>query len=429
MPIAARLSKGRFRTFGRTQRSAAILTVMLVTTVSGLAQAAKKPVTPETKKEPDIKEELTLKNGDRLTGQLLNSTGTEIKFKSELAGEVTVAWNNVKELKSSREFAVIPKDAKNVRDSAAIPQGGIKIEEKGIEVSPTVVAKPESAAAKPKTEEPKTEEKADTTNKQVASAKEIPASKIGYVVDDASYQSEIHRKIGFKSGWDGHIDTGSTMIFSTQNSYLLVVSTALRRSVPTVSWLDPKLRTTVDFNLSAGRTTQIGQPETITNVYHVGAERDEYFSPRGYYLQVTTFDHDFSQGLVLQQIYGAGVGATLVKKPTRVFDVTADLHYEGQKFNATANVSELNLQLIGSSITEAFEQSWGKVKFNEKMLADIAWNNANAFSATGTTSVRMPVYKALGFSVSIIDNFLNNPQVGYQKNSLQFSTGFALSLH
>ena len=53
----------------------------------------------------------------------------------------------------------------------------------------------------------------------------------------------------------------------------------------------------------------------------------------------------------------------------------------------------------------------------------------NAFSATGTTSVRMPVYKALGFSVSIIDNFLNNPQVGYQKNSLQFSTGFALSLH
>jgi hypothetical protein len=219
------------------------------------------------------------------------------------------------------------------------------------------------------------------------------------------------------------------MIFSTQNSYLLVVSTALRRSVPTVSWLDPKLRTTVDFNLSAGRTSQIGQPDTITNVYHVGAERDEYFSPRGYYLQVTSFDHDFSQGLVLQQIYGAGIGATLVKKETHEFDVTADLHYEGQKFNATADVSELNLQLIGSSITEAFQQKWGKVQFDEKMIADIAWNNASAFSATGTSSVRMPVYKKLGFSVSIIDNFLNNPQVGYQKNSLQFSTGFALSLH
>jgi hypothetical protein len=428
MLIAARLSESRFPTFGSTQRTAATLSLILVTTLSGLAQAAKKPVKPETKKEePKIKEELILKNDDRLTGELLNSTGTEVKFKSDLAGEVTVAWSNIKELKSSREFAVIPKDVKDVRNSAAIPQGGIKIGEKDVVVSPTVVAKPENATAKSKTEEQ--EKKEDTSNQQVASAKEIPTTKIGYIVDDASYQSEIHRKIGFKSGWDGHIATGSTMIFSTQKSYLLVVSTALRRSVPTVSWLDPKLRTTVDFNLSAGKTSQIGQPDTITNVYHVGAERDEYFSRRGYYLQVTSFDHDFSQGLILQQIYGAGIGATLVKKETHEFDVTADLHYEGQKFNATADVSELNLQLIGSSITEAFQQKWGKVEFNEKMLADIAWNNASAFSATGTSSVRMPVYKKLGFSVSIIDNFLNNPQVGYQKNSLQFSTGFALSLH
>jgi len=41
----------------------------------------------------------------------------------------------------------------------------------------------------------------------------------------------------------------------------------------------------------------------------------------------------------------------------------------------------------------------------------------------------MPVYKKLGFAVSVIDNLLNNPQVGYKKNSLQFSTGFAFSLH
>ena len=115
MLIAARLSKGRLRIFGSTQRTAATLSLVLVTTLSGLAQAAKKPVKPEAKKEPEIKEELILKNGDRLTGQLLNSTGAEIKFKSELAGEVTVAWNNVKELKSSREFAVIPKDVKDTK--------------------------------------------------------------------------------------------------------------------------------------------------------------------------------------------------------------------------------------------------------------------------------------------------------------------------
>jgi hypothetical protein len=390
------------------------LSFTLFATLSGLAQGtARKPVTPAAKKEPEIKEELTLKNGDRLTGQLLNSTGTEIKFKSDLAGEVTVALNNVTELKSNREFAVIPKEVKDARDSAAVPQGGIKIREKEVVVSPTVPGKSEANAA----------------NREPVTAKEIPTSKIGFIVDDASYQREIHRKIGWKSGWDGHITTGSTTILSTQKSYLLTVSTMLRRSVPTVSWLDPKLRTTIDFNLSAGETTQIGQPTTKTNVFHVGAERDEYFSPRGYYLQVTSFDHDFSQGLVLQQVYGGGVGATLLKRENRQFDVTADLHYEGQQFNATAGVSELNRHLIGSSLTEAYSRKWGKIRFYEKLSADIAWNNASAFSASGNSSVRMPVYKSLGFSVSVIDNFLNDPQVGFNKNSLQFSTGFSLSLH
>jgi hypothetical protein len=425
MLIMTRLPEGRFSFFGCERRTAMTVFFTLFTAVSGFAQGpAGKVTTLEAKKEPEIKEELVLKNGDRLTGQLLNSTGTEIKFKSDLAGEVTVAWSNVTELKSSREFAVIPKDVKDTRDSAAVPQGGIKIREKDVVVSPTVPGKSEANAAPSKAEE-----KATASGKEVAAAKEISTSKIGFIVDDASYQREIHKKIGWKSGWDGHITTGSTTILSTQKSFLLAVNTALKRSVPTVSWLDPKLRTTIDFNMSVGKTTQVGQPETYTNVYHVGAERDEYFSPRGYYLQVTSFDHDFSQGLVLQQIYGGGIGVTLLKKENQEFDVTADLHYESQQFNATADVSELDLHLIGSSLTEAYTHKWGKIHFDEKAVADIAWNNANAFSASANSSIRTPVYKKLTFSVSVIDNFLNNPQAGYNKNSLQFSTGLAFSLH
>ena len=76
-----------------------------------------------------------------------------------------------------------------------------------------------------------------------------------------------------------------------------------------------------------------------------------------------------------------------------------------------------------------YTRKFGKIRFDEKLLADLTPNNASAFSASGTSSVRLPVYKKLGFSVSTIDTFLNNPQVGYKKNSFQFSTGFSLSLH
>jgi Protein of unknown function, DUF481 len=426
MPPTERLPNGRLHPLGRRWHPfAATLSLLVLFALPGAGQTVtKKPVEPATKKEPEIKEELTLKNGDKLTGQLLNSTGTEIKFKSDLAGEVTVKWENVKELKSTREFAVVPKDVKDARDSALVPQGTIKIGEKGIQVSPLSEVKPERGAA------PADEVAKSGPSKTAATAtKEIPAPQIADVVDDATYQKEIHKKIGFKSGWDGHITTGTSMIYSTQNSYLFQVDTALKRSVPTVSWLDPKLRTTINFTLSAGKTTQPGTETTITNIYHVDAERDEYFSKKGYYLQAVSFDHNYSQGLVLQQNYGFGIGSTLFKKEDSEFDVTSDLHYESQQFNATANVEQLSLHLIGSTLTEKYTRKWGRVHFDEKLLADIAWNNASAFSASGTSSVRMNIYKKLAFSVSTIDNFLNNPQVGYKKNSFQLTTGFALNLH
>ena len=405
---------------------AAILSLLLLTALSALAQtAAKKPVESATKKEPEIKEELTLKNGDRLTGELLNSTGTEIKFKTELAGEVTVKWENVKELKSKRDFAVVPKDLKDARDSAKVPQGAIKIGEKGILVSPVSTTKPETSAPPPESEA-----KPGATKETVA-AKEIPTSKIASVVDDATYQKEINKQIGFRSGWDGHITTGTSMIYSTQDSSLYQVDTALKRSIPTVNWLNPKLRTLIDFTLSAGKTTQPGTETTITNIYHLGGERDEYFSPRGYYLQVFSEDHNYSQGLVIQQKYGGGIGATLFKKKDAQLDITADLHYENQQFkaNPSADVEALSLHLIASTLTEVYTRKWGKLQFDEKALADIAWNDASAFSASGTSSLRWPVYKRLAFSVNTIDNFLNNPQIGYKKNSFQFTTGFALTLH
>ena len=115
MPLITRPPEDRLRPLGqRRQTFAPILSLLLLTTLSGLAQvAAKESVKLAAKEEPEIKEELTLKNGDRLTGQLLNSTGADIKFKSDLAGEVTVMWENVTELKSKREFAVVPKDVKD----------------------------------------------------------------------------------------------------------------------------------------------------------------------------------------------------------------------------------------------------------------------------------------------------------------------------
>ena len=117
---------------------------------------------------------------------------------------------------------------------------------------------------------------------------------------------------------------------ATQNSRNFTGGAALARTIPTVNWLDPRNRTLFDFTGAYGTVTQPGTAGTKTNIIHFDAEHDWYFSPRFYFLVDAAFDHNYSQGLSLQQTYGGGLGYTVIKSPTQELDLKFDIHYEKQ---------------------------------------------------------------------------------------------------
>ena len=118
--------------------------------------------------------------------------------------------------------------------------------------------------------------------------------------------------------------------------------------VPDVTWLAPRNRTTGDFSASYGKITDPAYiqpaspgppptpatlvPETTvkTSIYHGDFERDEYLTDRLYYLGALAYDHNFSQSLQLQQIYGGGIGYTIIKQPKQTLDLKALIQYERQ---------------------------------------------------------------------------------------------------
>src|SRR5690242_20042066 len=73
---------------------------------SGLSTFAQTAGSPPPK-SPDV---LIFNNGDKLTGHLEGSKGGDVTFTSDMAGKITVDWNKVKELHTSNQFAVIPKN-------------------------------------------------------------------------------------------------------------------------------------------------------------------------------------------------------------------------------------------------------------------------------------------------------------------------------
>jgi Protein of unknown function, DUF481 len=362
--------------------------------LAALATASAQSTPAPPKPPADV---VIFSNGDQLTGTLERGAGNSIVFKSDMAGEITISLDKVKELHTSGTFAVLRKDQpiKNIAGARAI--------------TPAAIA---YADAKLTVERP-------------AAPQVVPEAQIANIIDQATFSKDIGRG-GFRDGWNGAINGGATIVRSTDYGETLTAGIALARTMPTVSFLPSRDRTSFDLQETYGKLTSPVVPQTTppsptavteTSILHADAERDQYFSARFFALAQIAFDHNYSQGLNLQQIYGGGIGYTAIKSPRQELDLKATVQYEKQSFQTASN----NVNLIGSTISETYHRALPK-KFVLSEFGNFipAFNNSNDYSANVSGTLTLPVYKRLGVSFTATDNYLNNPSAGFNKNSSQF---------
>jgi hypothetical protein len=257
----------------------------------------------------------------------------------------------------------------------------------------------------------------------------IPDENAPYIIDETTLDKQIHRSPGFFQGWNGAVTAGATVVNATQNQYAFSGAVGLVRVVPTVTWLNPRDRTTVGFIGSYGKITEPGTEETKTAIYHAEAERDEYFSPRVYALGQVAFDHNFSQNLDLQQIYGVGIGWTALKTPTQSLDLKATIQYERQQF--ITGVSDTNANLVGSTFSAAYVLKKKIFTFAQGVEYIPAYNDFSAYSVNETNTLGFVAYKNFGFTIGTLDSYLNNPPTSLpptKRNSFQFTMGLTYTL-
>jgi hypothetical protein len=363
-----------------------------------MANSARAQSAPAPKPAPDV---LVFTNGDQLTGSLVSAANGSVTFKSDMAGTVTVTWDKIKTLHSSAKFAVIQQNQKVSRKTqdTEVPQGAVAVENQQVEVTAPG-----------------------------AEAKNIPTKNAQYLVDQATYAKQVHGKQGWNNGWLGSATLGASLVEATQNVNTFTAALTATRTVPSVAWMNPANRTVFDVNEAYGSTSQPGTVTTKTDIFHADAEHDWYFSPKAYYLVDAAFDHNYSQGLNLQQAYGAGIGYTFIKTPKQELDLKFDAHFERQSFGYTPGVEPPvetpSLNLIGIDLGDTYMRKLAhNIVFNQSLVLTPALNHVNAFSAVFNAGLVFPVYKRFSFTVGALDNYLNDPAIGSKKNSFQFTGG------
>jgi hypothetical protein len=367
---------------------------------TALAQGAAAPKAPKS----DV---IVFSNGDQLTGTIERGVGDSIVFKSDTAGEITVPWSKIKELHSHGSFVVLRKDEKTTKKVTRHP-GTITYGDNAVSV--------ETTGGAPET---------------------VPVKNLAFIIDQTTYDKEVAHNPSFLHGWTGSVSGGASLVRSTQEGTSLNAGVTLVRVIPTVPYLAPKTRTTFNLLESYGKLTQPVIPQTTpptptseakTSIFHADGEHDIYFTPRFYALGELSFDHNFAQGLNLQQVYGGGFGWTPIQTPVQQLDLKADVHYEMQSFIQPDPITDLNPRipdqnLIGSTFGEAYHRNLpGKIVFTESASVLPAFNNPEAYSAIAAAGLTLPTYKRLSLGLNATDNYLNMPATGYKKNSFQFIT-------
>lgn len=339
---------------------------------------------------------LLLNSGEKLVGQLESATDSAVTFKSIGTGEVKVDWKNIRQLHSSQEFAVIRKGLtfQHGESTNSVPQGTLTMQGQQL-----VVQRPNG------------------------SSQTVPISGIAEVVPESSFQNAFHH-LGFTKGWKGGATAGISLTEATQTNRTFSAAVNMARTVPQEDWLSPKSRTTFNLNDAYGNLKSPGQPAVKTSIFHLDAEQDWYLSPRLFAFGAAAFDHSISQGLDLQQIYGAGLGFVVFKRPKQELDARVSADYIDQRFVD----STLNKKLFGTIFGESYIQTFAHgILLNEEGKIIPAWNDTSAYSAFISAGLTFPVYHHFGLTVGALDNFLNDPPPGFRKNSFQFTLGATYS--
>jgi hypothetical protein len=396
---------GRFVTFFLTAFIFALIVQARAFAVDASAAAKKQDKTP-----PDT---IVFTNGERISGKFIREVGDKVMFHSDNLGDVTASWDKIQELHTESKLVVLEEglSTRGRKNTNNMPSGTLTVADQQITVH------------------------SDTN----AVIPPIPVKKAQYIIDETTLQKQIGGEPGFFGGWNGNLTAGATVVQATQEQYTFTGGISLARVVPTVSWLDARNRTTLDFNGSFGRIIQpaytadgVFTPasNSKSSIYHGDAERDEYFSSRFFALGQVSFDHNYGQNLDLQQIYGGGIGWTAIKRPLQELDLKTTLQYEKQKFiDATAGEDQ---NLIGSTLNGTYALKLPKsVLFKQELSYIPAYNNPYAYSATEEDTLTMPFFKSLSFSVGTNDSYLNDPPAASpptKRNSLQFTTGVVYQL-
>jgi len=329
-------------------------------------------------------DQITLKNGDRLTGTIINSDAKTLVLKTEYADAVTIKWDFVQLIESTQPLYVGTKGGQ-------IIVGPVTTSD-----SKLAVATKESGSV--------TVAKADVTSLRDADEQKKA---------EAAQERVQHPRLA--DLWAGTLDTGLGLVRgNSESSNFTFGLNAVRAST--------RDKISLYTNSAFSRSSVSGVTATTAQSIAGGVRYDLNVSDRSFAFGTVDLFNDRFQDLDLRTVIGAGGGIHAVKNKLTTFDVLFGGTFD-REFFTTFNRSSAEV-LVGETLTRKFLASSA---FNESVFFYPNMSSAGNYRSTISLGLVTKLTKFLSWQTSFNDYNLSDPPPGKKTNDLLLSTGLRLT--
>lgn len=337
-------------------------------------------------------DQVTLKNGDRLTGTVVKSDGKTLVIHTDAAGDVELKFDAIQDIKTDANLHVSLKGGKTA-------------------VGPVTT----------------TDDKIEIATKNSGTV-EAPKGDVTLIRNDAeqtAYDKSLHP--GLTHGWNGGANVGFSV--ARGNSETENLALAFNAVHPT---LNDKITL---YATSINTTNNLASPSTVANLNTGGFRYDRNITPKLFWFGAGDFMSNALQFLDLRQVYTGGLGFHAINNDRTILDFLGGVNYTHETYSNGTLISPGVYESYGKTnrfvaltLGEELNHKFGKstvLTQNLGFFPDLQQTGEYRFTFNVGTVTK--INKWFGWQNQFSDIYVSNPPTGAKKNDVLFTTGLNVS--
>jgi putative salt-induced outer membrane protein YdiY len=339
-------------------------------------------------------DQVTLKNGDRLTGTVVKSNGKTLVLHTDAADDVTLKMEAIQDIKTDAELHVTLKDGKSAVGPVTTADGKIEI--------------------------------ATKSGGTVEAAKD-DVTLIRNDAEQAAYDKSLHP--GLLHGWTGGTNVGFSV--ARGNSQTENLALAINAVHPTVN-----SKITL-YESSIYTRNDLASPSIVANLTTAGLRYDHDLTPKMFAFGAADFMSNALQYLDLRQVYTGGLGYHAIKNDNTILDFLGGVNYTHETYSNGAPIPGTGAfvsygvtnRLVALTLGEELNKKLGKstvLTQNVYFYPDLQ-KYRGEYRFTFSLGTVTKINKWFGWQNQFGDIYVSNPPVGAKKNDVLLTTGLNIA--